>query len=39
MFDWSGEIGDKSAKRSGNFDILSEWQSCNSAGADMIKEG
>ena len=35
MFDWSGENGDKSGKsqgkvreKSGNFDILCEWQPC-----------
>ena len=31
MFDWSGKNGDKSGKgqgKSGNFDILFEWQPC-----------
>ena len=26
MFDWSGENVDKLEKKSGNFDILCEWQ-------------
>ena len=26
MFDWSGKNGDKSGEKSGNFDILCEWQ-------------
>ena len=46
MFDWlgkngdkSGENGDKSGKKSGNFDILCEWQPWTDLGLDVAVVG